>query len=151
MKTETKYFGEIDYGPEELLTFPKGLFGFEEEHDFLLLTFSENGALFCLQSVQTPPLCFVLLHPFSLDSGYAPTLQPEELSALKAEKSEDLYYYVLCAVKKPAGESTVNMKCPVAINPDTREAMQVILEDDGTWQMRHRLAEFEVRKGAKPC
>ena len=150
MKTETKYFGEIEYEQEDLLTFPKGLFGFEEEKSFLLIPFSENGTLFSLQSVTTPQLSFVLMHPFSLDGSYAPVLQPEELAELKVEKSQDLYYYVLCAVKKPASESTVNMKCPVAINPDTREAVQVILED-GAWQMRHRLAEFEARKGAASC
>lgn len=150
MKTETKYFGEIEYEPEDVLRFRRGLFGFEEETEFLLLPFSENGMLFSLQSISTPQLSFVLMHPFSLDESYAPVLQPEELKELGVEKSEDLYYYVLCAVKKPAGESTVNMKCPVAINPDTREAIQVILED-GAWNMRHRLAEFEARKGAAPC
>ena len=31
MKTDTKYFGEITYEPDELLTFPKGLYGFEDE------------------------------------------------------------------------------------------------------------------------
>ena len=150
MKTETKYFGEIEYEPEELLHFSKGLFGFEEEHDFLLLPFSENGTLFSLQSVTTPLLSFVLMHPFTLDASYAPVLQPEELAELKVGKSEDLYYYVLCAVKKPVGDSTVNMKCPLAINPDTREALQVILEDSA-WQMRHRLSAFEAQKGAALC
>ena len=30
MKTATKYFGEIEYEQEEVLTFPKGLYGFED-------------------------------------------------------------------------------------------------------------------------
>ena len=34
MKTQTKYFGEIEFKKEELLAFPKGLFGFEEEKSF---------------------------------------------------------------------------------------------------------------------
>ena len=37
MKTNTKYFGEIEYDEEAVLIFPKGLFGFEEEQRFLLL------------------------------------------------------------------------------------------------------------------
>ena len=150
MKTETKYFGEVEFEKEDILRFRKGLFGFEDEREFLVIPFSENGTLYSLQSVATPQLSFVLMHPFSLDPGYAPVLQAEELAELKAEKSEDLYYYVLCAVKKPVSESTVNMKCPVAINPDTREAMQVILESRD-WQMRHRLSEFEAKRGAASC
>ncbi len=142
MKTQTKYFGEVEFEQEELLTFPKGLFGFEDEHSFLLLEFSDNGTLFSLQSVQTPELAFTLMHPFTLCAGYAPVLRAEELRELDVEQSEELYYYVMCTVKKPVSESTINMKCPVAINPNTRRAMQVILEDD-EWEMRHKLSEFE--------
>lgn len=139
---KTRYFGEIDYSKDELIAFPKGLFGFEEEQKFLLIPFSEAGTLFSFQSVKTPELAFTLMHPFSLHTGYAPVLQEEELKALRAEKSEELYYYVMCTVKEPVAESTVNMKCPLAINPDTRCGMQVILEDDA-WEMRHKLSEFE--------
>lgn len=140
MKTDTKYFGEITYEQDELLTFPKGLYGFEDERSFLLLPFADNGTLFSLQSVKTPQLAFILMDPFSLDGSYAPVLQPDELRELRAERSEDLFYYVMCVVKDPVPDSTVNMRCPIAIN-DSGVAMQVILENT-TWHMRHPLREF---------
>ena len=140
MKTATKYFGEITYEQDEVLTFPKGLYGFEDEHSFLLLPFAENGTLFSLQSLQTPQLSFILMDPFSLDGSYAPVLQPEELQFLGVERSEDLFYYALCVVKEPVPESTVNMRCPIAINDDGI-SMQVILENT-SWHMRHQLNEF---------
>lgn len=150
MKTETKYFGQVEYERDDLLTFPRGLFGFEDEQSFLLLPFEGDGTLLCLQSVATPQLAFILLDPFALDGGYAPALQPEELRELEAEKSEDLYYYTMCAVKSPVADSTVNLKCPVAVNGDTRKAAQVILEDN-TYHMRHRLSEFGDGKGDSSC
>lgn len=141
MKTQTRFFGEIEYTKEELLTFPKGLFGFEDEQSFLLLPFSSAGTLFSLQSVKSPELAFTLMHPFTLDAAYAPVLSADELKALEVKQSEDLYYYVLCTVKEPVSESTVNMKCPLAINPDTRQGLQVILENSAL-DMRTRLSEF---------
>ena len=57
-------------------------------------------------------------------------------------------YYVLCVVKNPVSDSTVNLKCPVAINPETRVAYQVILDTED-YEMRHPLAEFS--KGGAPC
>ena len=39
MKFETKYFGTVEVPPDEVITFPNGLFGFEEERSFLLLPF----------------------------------------------------------------------------------------------------------------
>ena len=38
-----------------------------------------------------------------------------------------LCYYVLCVVREPVQESTLNFKCPVVVNPDSRRAIQVIL------------------------
>lgn len=151
MKLLTKYFGEIEYEPGDVLTFPKGLFAYEEEHSFLLLPFAgSDGTLLCLQSVAEPGLAFVAMNPFALNPAYAPELQPDELEAMEAEDSRALSFYVLCVVKHPVADSTVNLKCPVAINEQTRRAMQVILDTD-EYGMRHPLAEFGERKAGKPC
>ena len=150
MKLQTKYFGEIEYEAEEALSFPAGLFGFEEERQFLLLPFEGSaGTLLCFQSTQTPALAFVAMNPFALLPNYTPILQPQELSALGVTESEALGFYVLCVVKQPVSESTVNLKCPVAINPESRVARQVILEAGG-YEMRHSLAEFGSGEG-RPC
>lgn len=150
MKLQAKYFGEIDYLEEDILTFPSGLFGFEDERQFLLLPFDGSaGSLLCFQSVQTPALAFVAMDPFALLPGYTPVLQPSELKELGVADSQELGFYVLCVVKKPVADSTVNLKCPVAINPDTRVARQVILETDA-YEMRHPLAQFGTEEGT-PC
>ena len=147
MKLTTKYFGEIDYSADDVLHFPRGIFAFEEEHEFLLLPFSgSDGALLCLQSVTTPQLAFVVMNPFSLHMAYTPVLQPEELEELGVKDSTELCYYVLCVVKNPVSTSTVNMKCPVVINDQTRAGSQVILEG-GEYGMRHLLSEFQAEEG----
>lgn len=151
MKLKTKYFGEIEYRQEDVIRFPQGLFGFEEDRAFLLLPFSGSaGTLLCLQSVQTPELAFVAMNPFSLKPDYAPQLQSEELKALEVARSTDLCYYVLCVVREPVAESTVNLKCPVAVNDITRQACQVILNSDD-YHMRHKLAEFNQERTGEPC
>ena len=151
MQIDTKYFGPVEYEKEDLITFPNGLFGFESEHSFLLLPFAgSNGSLLCLQSDSTPVLAFVVMDPFSLCPDYAPVLSPEELQFLNADESGELGYYVLCAVKEPVGESTVNLRCPIVVHPKDRIAAQVILE--GTpYHMRHRLGDFSHGGGACPC
>ncbi len=147
MKLQTKYFGQIDYEAEDIVAFPVGLFGFEEEREFLLLPFEGSaGSLLCFQSVQTPALAFVAMDPFSLLPSYAPVLQPQELKELGVADSQELGFYVLCVVKKPVSDSTVNLKCPVAIHPETRMARQVILDTDA-YEMRHPLAQFGAEEG----
>ena len=150
MKLQTKYFGQVDYEAEDVIAFPSGLFGFEEEHEFLLLPFEGSaGSLLCFQSVQTPALAFVAMDPFALLPDYSPVLQSQELAELGVSDSQELGFYVLCVLKKPVSDSTVNLKCPVAIHPETRTARQVILEADA-YKMRHPLDQFGKEEGA-PC
>ena len=151
MKLQTKYFGEIDYDPSETITFPAGLFGFDDEHDFLLLPFDGSGEnLLCLQSTATPALAFVVMDPFSLCPEYVPALRKAELQLFGVEDIQGLCFYVMCAVKHPVSASTVNLKCPVVIHPGTREARQVIMEIED-YGMRHPLAEFGPREEAATC
>lgn len=147
MLLQTKYFGEVEC--PHLLRFDRGLFGFEEEKEFCLLPFEgSEGSLLCFQSAATPHLAFVAMNPFSLKPDYAPVLAEEELKELKVSRSEELCFYALCVVRSPVGESTVNLRCPIAVNDRTGKAMQVILES-GDYHMRHLLSEFG--KGGSSC
>lgn len=151
MLLQTKYFGEVECPEAHLLRFDRGLFGFEEEKEFFLLPFQGGGgSLLCFQSARTPQLAFVAMNPFSLKPDYAPVLTAEELRALQAERSEDLCFYALCVVRSPVADSTVNLRCPVAVNDRAGLAMQVILEAED-YHMRHRLSEFGQGEGEAPC
>ncbi len=116
----------------------------------MLLPFADSdGVLLCLQSLQTQSLAFMVINPFLISSKYEPELAAEELAELGVAESGELSYYILCAVKQPIGDSTLNLKCPVVINVDTNAAMQVILEGD-KYSMRERLEAFGER-GDEAC
>ena len=149
LKLETKYFGEIECEAKDAICFPAGLFGFEEEHDFLLMPFDgSGGSMLCLQSMTTPALAFVVLDPFSFLPDYAPVLEEAELRQFGVKDAGELGFYVMCALKNPVSESTVNLKCPLVIHPETRQARQVIM---GRYEMRHPLAEFSRGEGDASC
>lgn len=151
MRFQTKYFGQIECQEEDKIHFPEGLFGFEEEKEFLLLPFEGGeGALLCFQSAATPGLAFVAMNPFSLKPDYAPALTSRELEVMGVQHSEELCFYTLCVVRSPVAESTVNLRCPIVINDRSRQAMQVILEDSG-YHMHHLLSEFGRREEEAPC
>ena len=147
MLLQTKYFGVLDCPEEQMLHFPRGLFGFETEKEFFLLPFEgSDGSLLCFQSASNPALAFAAMNPFFLKPDYAPVLSGEELKELGVERSEDLCFYALCVVRNPVAESTVNLRCPVVINDRTRQAVQVILDTEA-YQMHHLLSEFARKRG----
>ncbi|MFI3250232.1 MAG: flagellar assembly protein FliW [Eubacteriales bacterium] len=140
MEISTKYFGAMKYEQDSILHFPDGLFGFDEEKEFLLIPF-EGGdeSLLCLQSVTTPSLAFVAVNPFMIYPEYAPKISQKDIEELEGNSSEDFCYYNFCVVKEPIGKSTLNLKCPLVINDTTRKARQVILDQ---YEMRHLLSDF---------
>lgn len=145
MELQTKYFGGIRCEDKDVLHFSEGVFGFEEEKQFLLMPFEGgDGMLLCLQSVATSQLAFVAVDPFRLNRNYAPVLQPQELRQMGVVDSTELCYYTFCVVKNPIGNSTVNLKCPIAINDVSRQARQVMLEQ---YEMRCLLSDLVGKEG----
>ena len=139
MTINNKYFGSIEYSPEEKICFPEGLFGFEEERDFLPIPFEEDSdTLICLQSLGDENLCFILLNPFHFFAFYNPRISDADRSAIGSPKDEDISYYVIGVIRDRISDSTANLKAPIAVNFHTRDARQIILEDPA-YTFRHPL------------
>ncbi len=130
MKINTKYFGEVDYEDREVISFSKGLFGFEDEHDFLLIRFdNEDGTLLSLQSVSTPALAFVVMNPYRLMPDYDPEVSDDELGSIGMGSASDIAVYVIAVVGDQVSDTTVNLKAPLIVNVANHKAMQVLLDD----------------------
>lgn len=142
MTIQTDY-GAVEYSPEDLITFSDGIFGFPKLTDYLLLRMGEgdDDSILLMLSVEDPNVVFVLINPFFLCSDYSPSLAPQELDCLDVKDSGDLSYYLICVVRDEYLENTVNLKCPLAINPQTRCGIQLILEN-GSYEYCHRLGDF---------
>jgi len=142
MIIQTDFYGKIEYTAEDLITIPDGLFGFPKLRSYLPLQLSEDDdSMMLFQSTEQPEVAFVLINPCHLDPKYRPELTTEELLALNALDSGELSYYVICVTRDNYLENTVNLKCPLAINPQTRQGLQVILADE-RYGYRHNLSSF---------
>ncbi len=140
MKLMTKYFGEIDYESDEVISFPEGLFGFEDEKAYLLIRFdNEDDNLLCLQSVKNSHLAFIVVNPFRMMPDYAPYVPDQDLNDLGVNNQELVAIYAIAVAGNEPSETTVNLKAPLVINPATRQGRQVILEDT-RYSFRHHFA-----------
>lgn len=148
MTIQTDY-GMIEYVPEDLVIFTDGVFGFPKLTRYLLLRLSEeedDDSMLLMLSVEDPNVVFVLINPFFLCPDYSPVLTPEELVCLETKDSKELSYYAICVVRNDYLENTVNLKCPLIINPKTRHGIQIILENT-LYEYSHKLGSFESITG----
>lgn len=143
MTIQTDY-GVVEYEDSDLVIFPDGLFGFPKLTKYLLLNLNEDDdSMLLMVSVEECRVEFVLINPFLLCPDYSPTLASQELSCLGVDEEEELSYYAICVVKENYLENTVNLKCPLVINPQTRHGIQVILEGS-LYDYRHEMRSFSA-------
>lgn len=127
MKVQTTRFGELEVSPEDLITFPEGLLGFHRYKEYVLIQVAETSPLLWLQSVQVPELAFVIANPQLFRPDYRVQVKEDDLKSIQlAEVARGEVYVILNRVD---GELTANLQGPLVINPDTRLAKQLVLND----------------------
>lgn len=143
MEINTKYFGNIQVNETDQITFEKGLFGFEENKSFFILSFDDvDDTLLCLQSAEEPYLAFVLFNPFSILGDYDPNLTDKDLEELGANADTPLTFYAIAVLRDDFRDTTLNLKCPVVINMENKLAKQVMLEGS-SYSLRHPMVTAE--------
>lgn len=144
MEISTKYFDTVSVSEKDIIRFQNGLFGFESFKEYVLISFEPGSdSLMCLQSTQDSELAFILMNPFNLKRDYEPSLTDSDMKDMGiTDDTKGVFYYSICVVKDNIADSTVNLKCPVVINPDNMSAKQLILDDD-RYSLRHILSELK--------
>lgn len=130
MKVETYLFGAIEVSPEKTITFPNGLFAFENNKKFTLV--HEEGkaepASFTLQSLEDPAVAFQIIDPTTLGFNYDLELSEEENTLLKNPAAEDVaVMIILFKESKGAVEINSNLRAPLIINLKERVGVQKLL------------------------
>ncbi|PLX91422.1 MAG: flagellar assembly protein FliW [Desulfuromonas sp.] len=142
MKTIQSRFGEIEYDPENVVTFPEGLIGFENLRDFIVMPNKKEGLLFWIQSVEDPEVALVLTDPTNFFLTYKVVPEEGERAKLDISEEDDSYSLVVVTVS-PQQEVTFNLMAPILFAPKTNRAIQVILEKSG-YSTREPLPKIEA-------
>ncbi|QCC86487.1 flagellar assembly protein FliW [Desulfovibrio desulfuricans] len=136
---------------DKVIHFPRGLAGFENERDFILLQIRPEAPLLILQSVSTPVVGLLVADPYSFfDKSYAPQVGDAEKQLLSIESLEQAA--VLVTVSIPAGapeKAVLNLTGPIVINYEVRMGLQVPQSADGPQQVNmHSLKPVEAEEQA---
>jgi len=123
-------FGEIEYDPASVLTFPEGLIGFESLRDFVVMPNEKEGPLFWIQSVEDPDIALVLTDPTNFFLTYKVVPETNECEKLGIDEGDNCYALVVVTVP-PDRKITLNLAAPILFAPQTNRAIQVILEKSG--------------------
>ncbi|HMU83395.1 MAG TPA: flagellar assembly protein FliW [Leptospiraceae bacterium] len=124
---ETKALGKITLDPEQLLSFPEGLYGFRDFHEFALVEESAENPFKWLQSTSDPALAFIVIQPELILSGYRPEVAREDLQSIGLSGVDESLVFLIVTIPENDPESmTANLQGPVLINKTTKQGRQAI-------------------------
>ena len=139
----SKYFGSFDLEQHEVVHFPSGLPGFEDQTHFAALSIPGQEPILYLQSLTRPDLCLITLPARVFDSGYCVELNSEERDTLslpadgRIRIGNDIACQVIVTVNENL-EPSANLAAPLIINPAKHLGIQIFQAAD-EYSFRHTL------------
>ena len=143
---ETREFGQIEIKDDDIIEFPKGLPGFPEEDEFVLLPLNDESPFIIMQSVNEPGLAFVTIEPSTIIDGYDFELSDSTQEMLTLKSHEDVGVLLIATTKEQVDDITVNLAAPVVFNINERLGRQVILDDEN-YPVKYRLKPEPAEEG----
>lgn len=117
---------------EKVVTFPRGIPGFEKYTTYLVYHKEENELnAYWLESCDRPEITFTIVDPGQYGLSYDLELTDEERDLLQATGAEELGVFMMLSKKEGNGKTSpvlnANIAGPVIINPRTRLGLQKVI------------------------
>lgn len=148
MLVKTKFFGEVDLPEEKILTFDRGLIGFEDYKRYTILydCEKESSNISWLQSVDEPSFAMPIIKPWLVREDYNPVVEDELLQGLGELTDDNLVILLTMNVPADLKNMSANLKAPIVINSDTRKGAQVVVENQD-YEIRFKV--YDILKNKK--
>jgi flagellar assembly factor FliW len=148
-KVTTRHFGEIEYDPEQLITFPQGIPGFPDSSRYMLMSESpDEETFFWLQSVDEGDVAFTLMDVYKVLPEYDPHVDMEELDDLGNFDNKELAIYNIVVIPEYVRHMRVNLRAPIVMNMEEGLGKQVICTNED-YPIRYMIFEEMERAGKK--
>ena len=145
---KTRYFGEIPFADEDVLSFPRGMPAFEERRDWILLDDGESPIRW-LQSIDEGGPALPVTAPDVVMPDYNARISEDDLELVGAPEASDLVLLAVLSVPEvEPWRMTVDLRAPILVNIRTRRAVQVIALDE-EYSVRHLALPDELREAMR--
>jgi flagellar assembly factor FliW len=129
MQVQTTRFGEQEVDDGKVIQMPEGMLGFAEKR-FILLTPPKLGPFCWFQAVDNPDLAFIVVDATRCVPDHTFALTREEARVLELDERSDLLFLLVVTMAPNPRDITVNLRGPIALNPDRMVARQIVFEGE---------------------
>ncbi|MEM5786501.1 MAG: flagellar assembly protein FliW [Syntrophobacteraceae bacterium] len=127
MQVQTTRFGTVEIDDSELISFPWGIPGFEDQKRYILLEY-KNGPFQWLQSADEAAVAFVVCPPDFIGLEYR--VPASKVGPISLEKEEDLLVLNIVSFNKEKGSMRFHIRSPLLFNVAARLGYQWTMEQE---------------------
>lgn len=129
MRFLSKINGEIDYEENDVITFNKGIPGFNELRKFILCELKEYQPFKLLQSVEDENISLLLTSPYEFFKDYEVKLSEEIIKNLGIKSPQEVMILTTVTLNSNVKKITTNLQGPIVINISNNFGEQIILDN----------------------
>jgi flagellar assembly factor FliW len=129
VRIDTTRFGEVDIPEDKVISFPRGILGFDRLKAYFLMDYKDTSIKW-LQAVDDPSVAFMVVDPFLFFPEYSPDISPVEKQLLEADYPADLVVMAIMNVRRDETppQVTLNLQAPLVFNASKMRGFQIVME-----------------------
>lgn len=149
MEIQSKSLGTQEINPDTVITFPRGLPGFEDQTRFKLFHQEGSEIVYWLQSLDDQDLVLSVAHPSHFNINYNFLLTDDEERLLQLSSGDELLILLVLhkSDEMDGGKPTIkgSIKSPLLINTNQRIGLQKVLVDiEQSITLTEKVSEIDV-------
>lgn len=133
MLLHTTHLGDIEYSDSDVIHFPVGIPGFDDQDTYIIVPSGNLEFPFStLQSVKNTELAFIVTDPFLFVEDYDFDIDDADALLLNINSDKDLENVIaltIVTIPENVENTTINIMAPIIINNDKKLAKQVLLSE----------------------
>ncbi|AGF58331.1 flagellar assembly factor FliW [Clostridium saccharoperbutylacetonicum] len=129
MKYMSKVHGEITYEDKDIITFKKGVLGFDQLRKFFLVDLKDTEPFKLLHSLEDEEIGFIVTSPYEFFDDYEINLNNEAINNLNIQSSQEVMILTTITLNSDIKKITTNLQGPIIINISNNLGEQIIVDN----------------------
>lgn len=129
MKYMSKVHGEITYEDKDIITFKKGVLGFDQLRKFFLVDLKDTEPFKLLHSLENEEVGFIVTSPYEFFDDYEINLNNEAINNLNIQSSQEVMILTTITLNSDIKKITTNLQGPIIINISNNLGEQIIVDN----------------------
>lgn len=129
MELSSKIHGKIQYDEKDIITFQKGIPGFNDLKKFIIVELKDYEPFKLFQSIENTEIALIVTSPYDFYENYDISISDETVKHLKIKDPSEVLIITTVTLNSDVTKITMNLQGPIVINTSNNLGEQIILDD----------------------